>query len=347
MRKEYLIRADGNAKIGAGHLMRCLTIAKAMQTMLTEGEKILFLCADEQSGELAGEYGFDVKVLHTDYQDMESELRGIRDLLKERECERTILVDSYYVTDVYLSALKAFGRVILLDDMQKHKFPVDVVINYNAFADMDIYEKLYAGTDTKLLVGSQYVPVREQFLQREYQVADTVKNVLLTTGGGDKDNIAGRILQKISTTNLGETINYHLVTGRFNPHLQKLMQLESADSRVHIYYDVKDMATLMQSCDLAITAGGTTIYELSAIGVPFICFSYAENQERLTEYIGNRKIAGYAGAYHKDEEAALSRMSQLFKEFISQKELRCSCNETEKRLIDGLGAGRIAQVVIP
>lgn len=345
MRKEYIIRADGNAQIGAGHLMRCLTIAKAMQTMLTEGEEILFLCADEQSGELAREYGFDVKVLYTDYQDMESELLRIRQIFSADEYERTILVDSYYVTDTYLQALKAFGRVILLDDMQNHKFPVDVVINYNAFADMDIYEALYKDTDTKLFIGSQYVPVREQFLQKGYQVADTVKNVLITTGGGDKNNIAGKILRKISTADFGRNVNYHLVTGRFNPHLQKRKQLEGVDSRVHIYYDVKDMATLMQSCDLAITAGGTTIYELSAIGVPFICFSYAENQEGLTAYIGSRQIAGFAGAYHKDMDATLNRMRQLFEEFCSEKELRCICNEKEKLLIDGLGVGRIAKIV--
>ncbi len=347
MRKEYVIRADGNAKIGAGHLMRCLTIARQMQRLLAEGDEIFFLCAQEQSGELVKEYGFSVRVLYTEYQDMESELEKLRQLLGSEECERTLLVDSYYVTDAYLQALQAWGKVILLEDMQKHRFPADVVINYNAFADRDIYEKLYRGTDTKLLIGSQYVPVREQFLGKNYQVADGVKNVLLTTGGGDQDNIAGRILLRMLTLNLGKEINYHLVTGKFNPHLEKLEQLEAADNRVRIYYDVKDMATLMQNCDLAITAGGTTIYELSAIGVPFICFSYAENQEALTEYVGDHQIAGYAGAYHKNAEAVLCKMSQLVEAFVGTKELRCISNEKEKMLIDGLGAGRIAQIIIP
>ena len=73
-RKQYLFRADGNARIGAGHLMRCLTIARALSERLGSPEQILFLCADEASGELAASYGFLVHVLHTDFQRMEEEL---------------------------------------------------------------------------------------------------------------------------------------------------------------------------------------------------------------------------------------------------------------------------------
>lgn len=54
----------------------------------------------------------------------------------------------------------------------------------------------------------------------------------------------------------------------------------------------------MAQCQLAVTAGGTTIYELAVLGVPFVCFSYAENQEALTEWLGTQQIAGYAGAWH-------------------------------------------------
>ena len=340
--KECMIRADGNGKIGAGHLMRCLTIAKAMRDMRADRE-ILFLCGDKQSAELVREYGFPVRVLDTDYQDMEAELPLLGELFQDRDKQRTILVDSYYVTDAYLEALKGFGRIVLLDDMQQHRYPVDIVINYNVFADKAIYEMLYQGSGTRLLVGSSYVPVREQFLHRQYMVADTVRNVLITTGGGDKDNIAGKILQELFQTPYSEKLNYHLIIGRYNPYFQELKQLEASENRVHIHYDVKDMAALMLSCDLAITAGGTTIYELAAMGVPFICFSYAENQEALTEYIGRKNIAGFAGAYHREPSTALEKIKRQFIEYCERVELRNTCYENERALIDGLGARRLAE----
>ncbi|MGN1146531.1 MAG: glycosyltransferase, partial [Acetatifactor sp.] len=112
-----------------------------------------------------------------------------------------------------------------------------------------------------------------------------------------------------------------------------------------IHYDVKDMAALMADCDLAITAGGTTIYELSVIGVPFICFSYAENQEALTEYIGRRQIAGFAGACHRETLVTIGRIRQLFMEYSTQMEKRNMCYEKERALIDGFGANRLAQLI--
>lgn len=366
----YFVRADGNAKIGAGHMMRCLTIAEELKKLLKEEEEVFFLCADAASALWAEEKGFQAKVLGTDYRHMESELpiwevlldrctvkQGIkaqgtgREPVEEKrieghsadkkDAEHTILVDSYYVTDQYLRSLQRFGRVFLLDDMQQKKYPVDGVINYNAFATEQEYRKLYQNEQLQLCIGSNYVPVRPQFIGGAYQVRSEVKNVLITTGGGDVDNIAGEILQQIYK----EEITYHLVIGRYNPHLQELTKMSEERGGIVIHQDVKDMAALMRRCDLAITAGGTTIYELAVIGVPLICFSYAENQERLTEYIGQQGIAGFAGAYHKNRADTLVRIEKLVKAYSNSGEKRNACYEKERKMIDGKGAVRLAQAL--
>lgn len=334
----YIIRADGNAKIGAGHLMRCLTIAQALARRLGGKKEICFWCAEEASGDLVRSHGFQAKVLGTDYRNMETELPRWESLASRQSI---ILVDSYYVTDLYLNTLRKYGKVYLLDDMQEHAYPADVVINYNAFADKEKYRSLYAGTGTVCLVGSDYVPVREQFLNRDYRVHEKVTDVLITTGGGDIDNIAGSLLKEV----LCEGICFHVVTGRYNPHLKALQELESNCQGIRIYHDVKDMAALMHKCDLAITAGGTTIYELAAIGVPFLCFSYAKNQEALTEYIGAGKIAGYLGAYHLERQAVMERLPGLFAEYCDNRELRAACHAREKKMIDGKGAERLAEKI--
>ena len=46
-----LIRADGNARIGMGHLMRCMTVAEELAMLQGSREGICFVCADEASGE--------------------------------------------------------------------------------------------------------------------------------------------------------------------------------------------------------------------------------------------------------------------------------------------------------
>lgn len=354
----FIIRADGNAKIGAGHLMRCLTIGEAVRKLLKAPETLV-LCADEESAKLASDRGFHTGVFHTDYRRMEDELALWKQWIKDEE--NTILVDSYYVTDAYLEALRCFGRVCLMDDMQKHAYPVDVVVNYNVFADEAVYKKMYYGAANgqamydgqcagspagemdcvQLYLGGLYAPLREQFQNVNYQVKDRVKQVLLTTGAGDADNIAGAIMDRVYR----EDLIYHVLVGRFSPHLPDWQQRAKTCSNIQVHFDVQDMAGLMKQCDLAVTAGGSTVYELSAVGVPFIAFSYAENQELLVEYLGDRDAAGSAGAWHKNREKTLEQLDFWFQRFCMDYDLRQKYAKRERSMVDGQGAERLARAL--
>lgn len=339
----FLIRADGNAQIGAGHLMRCLTIAEEFAALYGR-ENICFVCAEVSSAELVVDDNFQAYVLGTDYQELELELSEWDRLPSELRLKKSlkkpvILVDSYYVTDKYLASLRAYGYVVLLDDFGEHCYPVDCVINYNAPADPWHYRRLYQGKDVMQLIGNRYTPVRRQFCDAAYQVKEEVHSVLITTGGGDQDNIAGKILERLYDRNW----IFYLVTGRFNPNLQKLKELENNFDNVHICYDVKNMAELMEKCDVAVTAGGSTVYELAAVGVPFICFSYAENQEILTNYIRAENITGEAGAWHKDPEKTLEAIALLFESLIRDWKKRVTVSQRIKSMVDCKGAVRLAE----
>ena len=100
----YYFRADGNAVTGAGHLMRCLTIAEELKK-LSEADEICFLCADEASAELVTQRGFSVRILHTDYRNMEEELPVLgkvfgreRKSVDQTQCAMTVF------TSVFISS---------------------------------------------------------------------------------------------------------------------------------------------------------------------------------------------------------------------------------------------------
>lgn len=351
-----IIRADGNAKTGAGHLMRCLTIAEACRRRNTE---VRFLCGDDASADLARSHGFPAEVLSGGFAEPDRELEDWRRgfPLDDREINaktqaagvqadasarhRTILVDSYEATDVYLQALRAFGRVFLMDDMQNHAFPVDGVINYNVFADEKRYRTLYYDRNVIFALGARYIPLRQQFWNREYEVKPEARRILITAGGGDADNIAGQIAAKLLDTEL----ELHIVAGHFNPHDAELRRMAQEHPQIQIHRDVQDMASLMLSCDLAVTAGGSTVYELAALGVPFVCFSYAENQELLTEYIGRESVAGYAGAWHKDAAQTLENIAWRTAELAADAGQRKRFAKRERTLVDGHGADRLAELL--
>ena len=335
-----VVRADGNAKIGAGHLMRCLTIADAVRRLSARedvnangSKEIMFICADEDSARLARDRGYRADVPGTGADIWSPGITGPN---------HTILVDHYDVTDAYLEGLQQYGKVFMLDDMQKHAYPVDGVINYNVFADAEIYQKLYAGQQTECFLGAKYAPLRERFQQVNYEIRPEVRQVLLTTGGGDWDNIAGQILDEVYSSDMV----YHVLVGRFSPNFAYWQERMQAQPNIQVHYDVQDMAGMMQMCDLAITAGGSTIYELAAVGVPFVCFSYAENQEALVEYIGRAQTGGSAGAWHVDPAKCRKRIKEIYGNLCRDRELRRQYGARERTLTDGQGALRLAKILM-
>lgn len=339
-KKSIIIRADGNAHIGAGHLMRCLTIADA----LTCRDEVCFWCADEASAELVRHRGYEAAALGTDYRDMLSELPVLERLWSHGDGRtQTILVDSYYVSEAYLQALRAFGRVFLLEDVPGQRWPVDGVINYNAFADKETYETIYGQCDkVRRYIGPSYVPLRPQFAGRDYQVREQVQQLLVTTGGGDRENIAGRILERLEAT----ACTIHVISGPYNPHGDWLARYAQEHPHVALHRQVEEMADLMLQCDLAVTAGGTTVYELCALGVPFVCFSYAENQEALVDYAGRRGIGLDAGKYHHDAGKTLDNIGRLAAQAAADWQQRRQMSQRARELVDGRGAARLAEALL-
>lgn len=115
-----LFRADANSSIGMGHVMRCLSIADAFPshpTILPRGKKdIKFVLADDGVAPLIRDRGYDTIILHTDYRVMDGEIEKWTELEDSIDAD-LLIVDSYFVTESYLTWLKDnIGRVCYIDD---------------------------------------------------------------------------------------------------------------------------------------------------------------------------------------------------------------------------------------
>ncbi len=364
-----VIRADANSKIGMGHVMRCLSVADAL---LKRGEEVLFVTADDTPVPLLTKKGVPYRVLHTDYADMEAELPKLWNALSELpqgpgvpeaalpQRNIFILVDSYYVTEKYLAALKKRITTIYMDDIYAFSYPVDMLINYNIYGEEMGYEKDAAFADTKLLLGTNYVPLREEFsagagyVQSRKELSLGAANVtpaeeggiLITTGGSDGFNLAGQLLMEAMKYDALKEKEYHVVSGSLNPHIGELQALAQKHENIHIHCNVTNMAELMAESEVALSAGGSTLYELCAVGVPVIAFSFAENQERLVQTFVKRGIAQYGGNYRTDGNKMIQNTIAGLETLLEDKNLRTEYRKKARTLVDGKGADRIAEAII-
>ena len=257
----------------------------------------------------------------------------------------SILVDSYYVTEKYLAALKSRITTIYMDDIYAFSYPVDMLINYNIYGEEMGYEKDAAFADTKLLLGTEYVPLREEFLAGEQQRTAANCGILITTGGSDSFNLAGQLLMEAMKYDALKEKEYHVVSGSLNPHIGELQALAEKHENIHIHCNVTNMAELMAESEVALSAGGSTLYELCAMGVPVIAFSFAENQERLVQTFVKRGIAQYGGNYRTDGNKMIQNTIAGLETLLEDENLQTEYREKARTLVDGKGADRIAEAI--
>ena len=335
------IRVDGNPQIATGHVMRCLAIANGLKKA---GQTPLFIVADDNSEQLLHPSGYQIINLHTQWDLLDSEIPQITAVLRQHTISK-LIVDTYFVTETYLSALEDVCPVIYIDDLNLFRYPVSVVVNYNIYAFDIPYEEIYRGTKTKLLLGPQYAPLREEFQNIEPYIRDSAQRILITVGGSDRYNIAGKILQEITVDERFFGIEFHVVAGRLNPHIEELHEFAEDNPLIHIHQNVTEMAKLMQSCDLAVTAGGSTMYELCACGVPSVCFSWADNQLMSVRAFSEKGIVPCAGDMRVDEVGCIGGIIESLYELVGDKELRRGRCCLMREVVDGMGVWNLVKAV--
>lgn len=349
------IRADANKEIAMGHVMRCITIARQL---INKGCRVVFLTADEWARETISEAGMDQVCLHTRWDWMEEELPRLRQILT-RTGVRTLLVDSYQATKEYFEGLKDLVRIVRIDDCFDPVCPVDVLINYNAYHVRFPYEETYAGK-TRLLLGTAYVPLREEFARAGFMpskadgsaCADSgaVRNedafsVLLASGGGDAQDVLLGILKKAAEDEAFEKVVFHTIVGEFHPRGKEIEDFARMHPQVKVYRPCRDVAGLMARCDAAVSAAGTMLFELSAMGVPTVFFQAADNQRYDREFFGEEERMLYAGDIRQDREGCLTSVCENLKRLLADGALRGRMREALSKVTDGHGAARIAEEI--
>ncbi len=337
-----LFRADGNPTIGAGHVMRCLSIADAARD---QGLECRFAVADGSFSQTIRNRGFGCEVLGTDYRHMDAEWDELARLLRQDEPD-IIVVDSYFVTPGYLAWLGQFADVTYIDDLAAFAYPVKNLVNYNIYGPELDYEGLYeaAGVPApRLLLGPQYAPLRKQFQDIPPRaVRRGVADILVSTGGADPEHMALRIAQRLGGWSPQPSYRFHFIVGGMSPDVQALRQIAKKSPWMQLHENVRNMAALMCRCDLAIAAAGSTLYELCACGVPTVTYAFADNQllgMAAFEKQGMMQSVGDIRLLREPEKVILYRLDDLAKDPAKRERMQKRMNE----VINGNGAERIVQ----
>lgn len=216
------------------------------------------------------------------------------------------------------------------------------LVNLNPAAQPAWYEGLIQ-PPTTLLLGPAYAVLRPEFLQHRPTApapAKPLSTVLLSFGGGSDQGAAERFTRLL----LGlSDCHLQLVSTAFNPSLPALQALQATHpGRITLAISPPSFAALAVQSDLAITTGGTTAFELAALGLPFILTQIADNQMATSAAWAALGCALDAGPLAALDDARFAALWQK----ASDPATRQTLGAKGWSLVDGEGAGRLARILL-
>ncbi len=352
-----LIRVDASAKIGTGHIMRCLTLAQALRQA---GSYTRFICRHipEALAEMLQSMGHDVVRLEaTDNVLQVSDLQhsdwlGVSQNFDALETKKLtsdliwdwIIVDHYALDCHWESAVKADRtKIFVIDDLADRRHDCDIFFNQNIVecAEFLYADKLPSGITR--LIGPEYSLLRDEFLSvREHALVRKapIRNILVFFGGFDASNATGKTLAALSL--IGDiSLNVVVVVGAQHPCLSAI-QDTCTEQGYTCHVQTSEMAKLMAQADLSIGAGGSASWERCSLGLPSLIISVAENQVPIARAVDEAGLAVYLGKDSAIDGAGIVRAVRELAadpQRLEQMSARCFA------LADGHGKRRVVELM--
>ncbi len=325
------IRADAYPELGTGHVMRCLALAQGIKD---GGGEVVFVTYSESEGlrERLRKEGCRIHML-TKPGSLEESLS-----ITDRERPDWVVLDGYHFDTSYQKAVRESGYRLLCIDDNCHlgHYYADIILNQNYGAEKFRY---VAGPETQILAGTRYCLLRREFLgyaDFRREIPDVARKILVTMGGADPGNHTLKAMKSLEL--IEGLLDVKVVAGAGNPNAYSI-EKEATKSRhnVEIAKSVENMAALMAWADVAVSAGGTTLWELACMGLPSLVCIIASNQESAVNALVHDKVFRTAGWISEKSPAEIAGELSLL---LQDRTLRDGMSKRMAEVVDGKGVDR-------
>ncbi len=356
------LRCDASVAIGTGHVMRCLTLARALRDARADCHFITRVHSGHLVNRIKAE-GFAVAMLaapqgpapegppvHAPWAGVswEQDASETRDALVLGKPD-WLVVDHYAFDSRWHDAVRpACDRLMVIDDLADRPLSCDLLLDQNLGRKISDYDALVP-VECRRLVGPQFALLRPEF--RRLRAAGIARRcsaspsrMLVTMGGIDSGNNVGDVLDALCRVELPNGIRVTIVMGSGAPYLAQIgARLHSLPFDAELLVDVDDMAQLMAQCDLAISASGLIVYELACMGVPMLLLPVSDIQRHVAREVARMSKAHVAEDWLSDP---VSQVASEIQTWLRDVGTRKSVEPVSSNLINGTGSLQVLRSII-
>lgn len=301
-RPQIAFRVDASLQIGAGHVMRCLTLANALRV---QGATCRFVCRS-QVGELIDllrKHDHEVLILNTPtnnsgntasaspYADWlltswQLDAQQTQEALAPAGCQDWLIVDHYALDVQWERAVSgAYQRLLVIDDLANRRHCANLLLDQTFERKREDYLSL-VNAECELYCGVKYLMLRPEFdTWRSHSLAkrnqNQLKRILVSLGGVDQANVSRDILLALRDPRISADLDICVVLGASSPWIGEMRLLSEKMPGIELIVAAENMAELLSNCDMVIGAAGASAWERCCLGVPTVMLVLADNQREI------------------------------------------------------------------
>ena len=320
---KVFIITEGGKNIGFGHLTRCLSLYQAFEEREIKPKFIV-----------NGDNNTECLLNGANYQ-LLNWIEKPDKLFKLLKGADIAIIDSYLADSSFYNKISKIVKLsVYIDDNKRLDYPKGIVLNGNIHAETLNYPKK---DGIIYLLGTKYTHLRKEFWEvPEKKIKDNIESIMVTFGGSDTKNLTPKILKFLNEKY--SELKKNVIIGRAFQNIGEIKKYTDKDTNLIYYPDAEKMKKIMLESDIAISAGGQTLYELARVGVPTIGVFIAKNQLESIKGWENSDFLEYA-VWYKDDDILL-KINKLLKK-MEVVELRKFKSKLGRNFLDGLGSIRV------
>jgi UDP-2,4-diacetamido-2,4,6-trideoxy-beta-L-altropyranose hydrolase len=283
-----VLRADGNGRIGLGHVMRLLALATILRNDFAE---VVFLIQAPDAPIRLLLHQADIELLGLPGYVPAAEPELLADLLRPTD---VLVLDGYGFDFAYQAAVRPLvARLVCLDDLHAFPFAADLVLNPAGGITPADYDLRCPGA--RLLAGPGYAPLRTEFQTNFPSQTPTTlpSHVLLCLGGADPRQLTQATAAALLA--LPAVAQVHTVVGSAYATWDTLHAWAEAQGprlALHRALPASQLAALMRRCGAAVLSPSTISYEYAAAGGGLLLtLPTADNQRDLDHFLRGAGLA--------------------------------------------------------
>ncbi len=345
--------------------MRCMTLADVLRQA---GAEVSFICR-ELPGNLCGlieAAGFALArlpqpanafkpVVNSDIPhaawlevDWRVDAEEAGQILARKYAETDWLIVDHYALDAqWEGAMRRYVKnVMVIDDIADRKHDCDLLLDQNMYANFGSRYDGLVPLHCRKLLGPDFVLLRKEFCEArgKLQKRDgNARRILVFFGGADSTGETEKALRAIELLGRPD-IALDVVVGASNPHKDRIKALCAERPNAVFHYQTHDIANLILNADLALGAGGASTWERMALQLPALTVSVAGNQNEILESAANAGVLVNLGDGSK---VGPEMMAGELLNMIQDAGKLSSMAENAFGIVDGFGAERVSQAIIP